>query len=294
LTKVKGSTPGSPILTAMPETYGLDAYSPRQIAERVNELGVAKARLPLPSLVMLGMLAGAFIGLGSLFFVIVQSDATLGFAAKRVLGGGVFSLGLLLVVVAGAELFTGNNLLAMAWADGKVTTREVLFNWLVVCAANFAGALVLTMLVFFSGHAAMNGGAIAATYREIAAAKTALPPLQAFFSGVMCNVLVCMAVWMALAGRSVVDKLAAIALPIAAFVAAGFEHSVANMYLIPLGMLLQSAAGEPVELWGLARNLLPVIGGNLVGGSLLVALVYYVIYLRPGRDRTSSARAALH
>jgi formate transporter len=276
----------------MPEIYGFDAYSPRQIAERVNELGVAKARLPLLSLLMLGMLAGAFIGLGSLFFVIVQSDASLGFAAKRVLGGTVFSLGLLLVVVAGAELFTGNNLLAMAWADGKVTTREVLLNWLVVCAANFAGALVLAMLVFLSGHAAMNVGAIAATYREIAAAKTALPPLQAFFSGVMCNVLVCMAVWMALAGRSVVDKLAAIALPIAAFVAAGFEHSVANMYLIPLGMLLQSAAGEPVELWGLARNLLPVIAGNLVGGSVMVALVYYVIYLRPGRDRTSSARTA--
>jgi formate transporter len=276
----------------MPEIYGFDAYSPRQIAERVNELGVAKARLPLPSLLMLGMLAGAFIGLGSLFFVIVQSDASLGFAAKRVLGGTVFSLGLLLVVVAGAELFTGNNLLAMAWADAKVTTRELLFNWLVVCAANFAGALVLAVLVFLSGHAGMNGGAVGAAYREIALAKANLPLLQAFFSGVLCNVLVCMAVWMALAGRSVVDKLAAIVLPIAAFVAAGFEHSVANMYLIPLGMLLQNSAGEPVELWGLARNLLPVIAGNLVGGSVMVALVYYVIYLRPGRDRTSSARTA--
>ena len=276
----------------MREIYGFDAYSPPQIAERVNELGVAKARLPMASLIMLGMLAGAFIALGSLFFVIVQSDATLGFAAKRILGGGVFSLGMLLVVVAGAELFTGNNLLAMAWADGKVTTREVLVNWLVVCAANFAGAIVLAMLVFLSGHTAMNGAAVADTYRQIAAAKTGLPPLQAFFSGVMCNVLVCMAVWMALAGRSVIDKLAAIALPIAAFVAAGFEHSVANMYLIPLGMLLQAAANEPVVLSGLARNLVPVIAGNLLGGVVIVALVYYVIYLRPGRNRTSSARMA--
>ena len=276
----------------MHEIYGFDAFAPRQIAERVAELGVAKARLPLASLFMLGMLAGAFIGLGSLFAVIVYSDASLGFAARRLLGGSVFSLGLLLVVVAGAELFTGNNLLAMAWADGKLTTREVLLNWTVVCAANFAGALVLAGLVFLSGHTAMNAGAVAQTYREIAAAKTSLPPVQAFFSGVMCNVLVCMAVWMALAGRSVVDKLAAIVLPIAAFVAAGFEHSVANMYLIPLGMLLQGAAGEPVVLWGLARNLAPVIAGNLVGGSVIVALVYYVIYLRPARDRTSSARAA--
>jgi formate transporter len=276
----------------MPEIYGFDAYAPREIAGRVNELGVAKARLPVLSLVMLGMLAGAFIGLGSLFFVIVQSDATLGFALKRVLGGGLFSLGLLLVVVAGAELFTGNNLLAMAWADGKLTTREVLLNWLIVCAANFAGALVLAVLVYLSGHTAMNGGAIAQTYREIAAAKTGLPLVQAFFSGVMCNVLVCMAVWMALAGRSVVDKLAAIALPIAAFVAAGFEHSVANMYLIPLGMLLQGAAGEPVALAGLVRNLLPVIAGNLLGGSVIVALVYYVIYLRPARGVVSSQSAS--
>ena len=290
--KVKGRASGPSILPAMQEIFGSDAYAPRQIAERVAELGVAKARLPLASLFMLGMLAGAFIGLGSLFAVIVYSDASLGFAARRVLGGMVFSLGLLLVVVAGAELFTGNNLLAMAWADGKVSTRELLFNWAVVCAANFAGALLLAALVFLSGHSAMNGGAVAQAYREIAAAKTSLPPVQAFFSGLMCNVLVCMAVWMALAGRSVVDKLAAIVLPITAFVAAGFEHSVANMYLIPLGMLLQSAAGEPVVLWGLARNLVPVIAGNLVGGSVIVALVYYVIYLRPARDRTSSARTA--
>lgn len=268
-------------MSAPGPVFELDAYAPRQIAERVCELGVAKTRQPLLSLVMLGMLAGAFIGLGAMFMVIVHSDAALGFAAKRVIGGIVFSLGLFLVLVAGAELFTGNNLLAMAWAERRITTREVLFNWLVVCAANFAGALVLAALVFLSGHTALNGGAVGETYARIAAAKTSLPAVNAFFSGVMCNVLVCMAVWMALAGRSVMDKLAAVVPPVAAFVAAGFEHSIANMYLIPMGMMVEAAGGRPVELAGLARNLVPVIAGNLVGGSILVALVYHVIYVRP-------------
>ena len=263
----------------MASLYGFDAFSPAEIAERVEKIGVAKARLPLATLLMLGVLAGAFIGLGALYHAIVASDPALPHAVQRVLGGVVFSLGLLLVVVAGAELFTGNNLIALAWAEGKVTGRELAVNWLVVCAANFAGAVGLASLVFLSGHAQ----AYAATYLKIAAAKTSLPFVQAFFSGVMCNVLVCMAVWMTLAGRSVVDKAVALVLPISAFVAAGFEHSVANMYFIPLGMMLQAAAGQPVELSGLARNLVPVIAGNLVGGSVLVALVYYVIYRWPLR-----------
>jgi formate/nitrite transporter len=260
---------------------GFDAYSPREIAERVQAACVAKARTPLLSLVMLGFLAGAFIGLGSLFYVIVASDASLGFAAQRVLGGLVFSLGLLLVVVAGAELFTGNNLLAMAWADGCVTTREVLGNWIVVCLANGAGAVGLAVLVFLSGHADMNGGAVGRTYVQIASAKANLPPLTGFVRGILCNVLVCMAVWMTLSGRSVTDKFVALLLPIAAFVAAGFEHSIANMYFLPLGFMLQAAAGGSPDLFGIVRNLVPVIAGNLVGGSVLVALVYYVIYRRP-------------
>ncbi|HET9651033.1 MAG TPA: formate/nitrite transporter family protein [Usitatibacter sp.] len=274
----------------METVYGLDAYTPREIAQRVSDVGVAKTKLPLLSVVMLGMLAGAFIGLGALFNVIVLSDATIPMAARRVLGGMVFSLGLFLVLVAGAELFTGNNLLAMAWAERKVTTGAVLRNWAVVCTANFAGALVLATLVFLSGHPGNDDGAVARTYMRIAAAKTSLPPARAFFSGVMCNVLVCMAVWLALAGRTVTDKLVAIVLPIAAFVAAGFEHSIANMYLIPLGMMLQAEAGQAVELSGLARNLVPVIGGNLVGGSVLVALVYYVIYVRPRVARGEEAK----
>jgi len=275
----------------MVPNLGFDAYAPREIAERVEGVCVAKAATPLLSLVMLGMLAGAFIGLGSLFYVVVVSDATLGFAASRVAGGVAFSLGLILVVVAGAELFTGNNLLAMAWAHGCVSTRDVLHNWTVVCAANFAGAVMLAALVFLSGHADMNGGAVGKTYLAIAAAKSNLPFWTAFFRGVMCNVLVCMAVWMTLAGRSVVDKVVAIVMPITAFVAAGFEHSIANMYFLPLGMMLSAAAGEPVRIAWLWTNLVPVIAGNIVGGSVIVALVYYVVYRRPVRGESQYGKS---
>jgi len=272
--------------TAPMQTNGFDAYTPREIAERVEAACLAKATTPLLSLAMLGVLAGAFIGLGSLFYVIVASDPALGFAAKRVLGGLVFSLGLILVVVAGAELFTGNNLLAMAWAHGRLTSGEVLHNWGIVCAANFVGAAGLALLVFLSGHAE----ALASTYLDIAATKAALPFWTAFWRGVLCNVLVCMAVWMTLAGRSVTDKAVAIVFPISAFVAAGFEHSVANMYFFPVATLLQLAAGAPLELSWLWTNLVPVIAGNLLGGSVLVALVYYVIYRRPSLDPRQKRR----
>jgi len=271
----------------MSSIYGFDAFSPREIAERIDAIGVAKARLPLRSMFLLSVLAGAFIGLGSLMFTLVTSDTQLGFAASRLLGGVVFSLGLLLVVVAGAELFTGNNLLAMAWAERKISTMEVLRNWAVVCAGNFVGAVGLAALVYLSRHWALNDMEVARQALRIAAAKAQLPADQAFFRGVLCNVLVCMAVWMATAGRSVTDKAIAIVPPIAAFVAAGFEHSIANMYFFPLALMLQ--AGEPalagtvpagtVSLGALFANLGPVIAGNLVGGSVLVAGVYWVIYL---------------
>ena len=271
----------------MAEILGFDAFSPQEIAARIENVGVVKARLPLLSTAMLGLLAGAFIGLGALYYVLVVSDSQLGFAASRVLGGLCFSLGLLLVVVAGAELFTGNNLLAMAWADGRITTWEVLRNWIVVCAANGIGAVGLAFIVFLADHSSMNGGAVARTYLEIAVTKTQMPFWTAFWRGVLCNVLVCMAVWMSFAGRSVMDKLVAVVFPISAFVAAGFEHSIANMYFIPLAMLLKASGielppgGETIGLAGLTGNLVPVIAGNLVGGSVLVALVYYVIYRRP-------------
>ncbi len=263
---------------SMADLFGSDAYSPSQIAARVSEVGVAKARLPLLSLLLLGVLAGAFIGLGALMYTLVASDAGLGFAAQRLLGGLAFSLGLILVSVAGAELFTGNNLLAMAWASGRVSTPEVLRNWALVCAANFAGAAGLALLVWLAGHGSTNHGAVGQTAIRIATAKAELPLAEAFWRGVLCNVLVCMAVWMTLAGRSVTDKVLAIVFPITAFVAAGFEHSIANMYFFPLAMAL----GAPLGVGDMLHNLLPVIAGNIVGGSALVALVYWVIYLRPG------------
>jgi formate/nitrite transporter len=270
----------------MNELYGFDAYAPREIAERVENVGVAKARLPFLPLAMLGVLAGGFIGLGAMFFTLVTGDASLGFAAARVLGGVAFSLGLILVVVAGAELFTGNNLIAMAWAEGKVSTFEVLRNWTIVCVANFAGAAGLAVIVFLSGHLGINGGAVALQAVKIAAAKAALPAVEAFYSGVMCNILVCMAVWMAFAGRSVIDKAVAIVFPISAFVAAGFEHSIANMYFFPVAMLqLSSAASavpgaELIDTAHMLRNFALVIAGNIVGGSVLVALVYHIVYRR--------------
>ena len=277
----------------MSEIFGFDAFSPKEIAERVEKIGVAKARLPLISMLMLGVLAGAFIGLGALYFVLIKSDASLGFATSQLLGGLAFSLGLILVVVAGAELFTGNNLLAMAWADSKITTFELLKNWIIVCCANFIGAAGLALLVFLSGHAEMNNGAIADEYVKIATAKCTMPFWTAFFKGILCNVLVCLAVWMALAGRSVIDKVVVIVFPISAFVAAGFEHSIANMYIIPLAMLLETFGNTvpdtPAITWiGFFSNLVPVVLGNLIGGSVLVALIYHVIYRwAPGRNKNA-------
>ena len=273
----------------MPELFGSDAYAPKEIAAKVETVGVAKAHMATLPLVMLGLLAGAFIGLGGLLFIIVKSDASLSFAVSQLLGGFVFCLGLILVVIAGAELFTGNNLLAMAWADGQITTREVLRNWLWVCAANFVGTTGLALLVYLSGHTHMNGGAIGTTVLKIALAKQNLVWHEAFFRGVLCNVLVCMAVWMAMAGRSVMDKVIAIVFPITAFVAAGFEHSIANMYFMQLALIIQyfepvaaanalGVAGNALSVAGMLGNLVPVILGNLVGGSVFVGLVYHLIY----------------
>ena len=259
------------------EVFGLDAYAPKEIAARVIAVGVGKARLPVLTLILLGVLAGAFIGLGALMYTLVLSDASLGFAATRWLGGLVFSLGLVLVTVAGAELFTGNNLLAIAWAGGHISSRELLRNWALVCAANFVGAAGMALLVWLAGLSEMNQGEVGRAVLRIAGAKAQLPWPRAFFLGVLCNLLVCMAVWMCMAGRSVSDKILTIVFPISAFVAAGFEHSIANMYFFPLAMLL----GAPLGAEAMFANLLPVIAGNIVGGSGLVALVYWLVYLRP-------------
>lgn len=268
------------------EIYGFNAFSPAEIATRIETVGVTKARLPIASMLMLSVLAGAFIGLGALYYVLVRSDPGLGFAVRQVLGGAVFSLGLLMVVVAGAELFTGNNLLVMAWAAKKITTRELLRSWAIVVFGNFVGAVGLACLVVLSGHPAANQGAVAVQYLAIAEAKTNVEFIPAFFSGVLCNALVCIGVWMAIAGRSVADKAVAILFPISAFVAAGFEHSVANMYLIPTAMLIQmtsdSAGSAPILWGGFLSNMVPVILGNITGGSVFVGGVFHVIYRRSG------------
>ncbi len=278
----------------MAEVFGFDCYSPKEIAERVENVGVTKANLPPVSMAALGVLAGGFIGLGAMFFTLVVSDANLSFAVARVLGGTVFSLGLILVVVAGAELFTGNNLLVMAWVGRRISTAKLLENLVVVYFANLIGAVGLAVLVAWSGHAKMAGGTVGKAAVAIAAAKCALPFAEAFFKGVLCNVLVCLAIWLAMAGRNVADKILAIIFPIAAFVACGFEHSVANMYFIPLGLFLRpEVAGTSIVnldalTWtGFAQNLLPVTLGNLVGGAGMVGLVYWVIYRR-GTEAQSS------
>ena len=264
------------------ETSIVDAYTPREIAEKVERLGVAKARTDGLTLLVLALLAGAFISLGALFFVTVVTDAKLGFGVARLLGGLAFCLGLVLVVVAGAELFTGNNLLAMAWADGLIGTRDVVRNWLVVYAGNVIGCLCTVVLVLWGDIASLGGGGIGETAIRIAIAKANLSPGEAFARGVLCNMLVCLAVWLAMGGRSVTDKILAILFPITAFVAIGFEHSIANWFFLPYGFLIAPQGAVPLA--GIATNLAAVTAGNIVGGTLLVAGVYWVAYLRGTRE----------
>jgi formate/nitrite transporter len=255
----------------------MDAYSPAQIAHMIEKGGVAKVRLPLLKMAALGTLAGAFISFGAMFYTLVMTGSDLGFGPGRLLGGVAFSLGLILVLVGGAELFTGNNLIVMAWAERKVTTAELLRNWGVVYLANFAGALGSVALFYLAGLLDVNDGAVGETAAAISRAKLELDSSTAFFRGVLCNTLVCLAIWLCFAARRVTGKILAIVFPISAFVALGFEHSVANMYLIPIGMLAQ---GDGIDGIALIANLVPVTLGNIVGGSGLVALTYWLVYLR--------------
>lgn len=248
-----------------------DAWSPAEIALRIEDVGVKKANLPAETLWALAALAGAFIGLGAQFFLVAMTGtADLG-GLQRVIGGGVFSLGLILVVVAGAELFTGNNLMVMAWAEGRLSLRALLRAWGIVLVGNALGAVGLAVLVGLARPSAE----VLATAVAVATAKAALPIHVAFLRGVLCNVLVCLAVWCVASCRSTGDKILAVLWPISGFVAMGFEHSVANFYLFPL-----AAFGGPLDPVGVTRNLLAVIAGNVVGGGGLVAATYAWIYLR--------------
>lgn len=263
-----------------PVALTVDAHPPERIAELVREVGVRKAALPFLQTALLGFLAGVFIAIGSMLYTVVMTDPAMGPGVARWVGGLAFSLGLILVVVAGAELFTGNNLIVMACAARKITLAALARNWAIVYAANFAGGVAAAVMVWAGDSYAIAGGRTAETAIAIAQGKVALPFGEALVRGVMCNVLVCLAVWLCYASHTVTDRILAILFPIAAFVALGFEHSVANMFLIPVAMLY---GAEGVTLGGLVANLVPVSIGNMIGGGLFVGGVYWVIYLRrPG------------
>jgi formate/nitrite transporter len=262
----------------------VDAYAPAQIAVRVRDVGVAKATAPVLTTLALAVLAGAFISLGALFYTMTVTATAAGpaapFGLSRLAGGVAFSLGLVLVVIGGAELFTGNNLIAMAWAAGRVSSAQVLRNWFWVYAGNLLVALGTVALVLLAGVHQLGDGALGETAIRIARAKVSLDPVQALARGVLCNVLVCLAVWLCMGARSVTDKVLAIVFPISAFVACGFEHSVASMYFLPIGLAL-----APLAAADAAVNLALVTVGNILGGTVLVAGVYWFVYLRHGNDK---------
>jgi formate/nitrite transporter len=258
-----------------------DAYSPREIAIKVQAAGVVKARSDALSVLVLAVLAGAFISLGALFFIAVVTGSNLGYGVTRLLGGIAFSTGLIMVVVGGAELFTGNNLVAMAWASRLISVRDLLRNWVLAYAGNVLGALGTVVIIWTAGVDELGGGGIGQTARAIGQAKADLGVVRAFALGIMCNALVCMAVWLAMGGRSVADRAIGIVFPIAAFVAIGFEHSIANWFFLPYALVLDGN-GEGGLILGALTNLAAVTAGNIVGGTLLVAGVYWLAYLRRG------------
>jgi len=268
---------------------GMDAFAPAEIAALVETRGVAKANAPFVTTFVLGVLAGAFIALGAVLATMIGTGSQLGFGVTRWLSGIGFSLGLILVVVAGAELFTGNNLIVMSVVSGKVPIARLLRNWTIVYIGNFVGALSIAVFVWLGDWGSQDEGAVGASAVSIAAAKASLPFWDVLWRAVLANALVCLAVWLATGGRTIVDKVFAIVFPISAFVASGFEHSIANMYFIPVGLLLQRdlPGGEAVEgldVLGFGSNLAAATIGNVVGGAVLVGLVYWFVYLRPRRE----------
>jgi formate/nitrite transporter len=287
----------------------IDALLPPEMAARAEFLGVRKAEMPFLKMFMLSVLAGAFISLGAIFattagagtMAVSAPDGSVAFSTglpygvTRLLMGLVFSLGLILVVIGGAELFTGNNLIVMAWANGKVTGSALLRNWLIVYAGNFVGSIGTVLLMFLTRQHTFGANAMGITALRIGVAKVDITFVQAIALGILCNALVCMAVWLTYSARSTMDKIAAVIFPITAFVAAGFEHSIANMYFIPYALFIKDFDPEFIAAvsdrvanldfltWQafLFNNLIPVTIGNIIGGGLLVAAAYWAIYLRP-------------
>jgi formate transporter len=286
----------------LPAEFGLDALLPPGMARRAEAIGVVKASMPVPRVLLLAVLAGAFIGLGACLSTVATtgSEDLIGSGPTRVLAGVVFSLGLVLVVVGGAELFTGNNMLVMAVVARRLTVRAMLRNWAIVYAGNLVGAMGTAWLVYLSGQYRTDSGAVGRNALDTAAAKAALPFDEALVRGILANALVCLAVWLCMSARSVIDKVVAVVFPVTAFVAAGFEHSVANMYFLPIGLFVKagapdgfwSARGTTADAYGgltwrtfLIDNLVPVTIGNVIGGAVLVGLVYALAYPAPGSRR---------
>jgi formate transporter len=273
------------------DTHGFDALLPAEMAIRAERIGAQKARMNVLSLFVLAILAGAFIALGAMFATtaLAGADGVIPFGVSRLLAGSVFCLGLILVIVGGAELFTGNTLIVIAWAAGEIRLSEMLRVWLIVYIGNLTGAVGTAVLVFLSGQYLADHGTVGAVALMLAVDKVTLPFDRALFLGILCNVLVCLAVWLSYGARTITDKVLAIVFPVSGFVAAGFEHSVANMYLIPIGLFLKmwGPANAATALDGLTwpaffLSLIPVTIGNIIGGGVFVGAVYWFIYLRPG------------
>jgi formate transporter len=277
----------------------VDALLPPEMAARAEDVGVRKARLDAVSLFALAVLAGAFISLGAVFATTVSAGTgDLPYGVVRLLAGLAFSLGLILVIVGGAELFTGNTLIVMAWASGKVGWRLVLRNWTIVYMGNLLGALGTVAVMFVAGQYAFGDGSVGSSALAIGNTKVGLEFVPSIALGMMCNALVCLAVWLSFSARTTTDRILAIVPPIAAFVAAGFEHSVANMYFIPQAIAIRRLA--PTDFWaaidhvpgdfpnltveGFVANLIPVTIGNVIGGGVMVGVVYWFVYLRGARS----------
>lgn len=270
----------------------VDALLPLAMAKRSETIGERKATMPLVPTLVLGILAGAFIALGCIFYTVVMSSghSQLPFGVSKLLGGLAFSLGLVLVIVGGAELFTGNNLIVMAWASRRVSSLQVLRNWFIVYVGNLIGAFGIAALVYVAGIADQNQGEVGNQMIAIAVAKSSHTWVQAIAAGILCNILVCLAVWLCLSARSVADKVLSIIFPITAFVTVGAEHCVANMFFFPIAIMVQSDrpmdANTSTVQWSdfLLANLIPVTLGNVIGGAVLVGLVYWFVYLHHAKD----------
>jgi formate transporter FocA len=279
--------------------FSLDSLMPSEIANKAESIGIKKAQMDTLTIFVLAILAGAFIAIGSIFATTVWAGgSSLPYGVYRLLGGLVFCVGLILVAVAGAELFTGNILIVMAYANKKVSIHQVIRNWFVVYIGNFVGASGTVVIMLLTKQYLFGKGLIGLSALSIAQTKTNFDPIQAFFLGVMCNALVCMAMWLCYSGHTVTDKILAIIFPTTAFVAAGFEHCVANMYFIPLGLFIKQFAspefwtteamtGHQLETYAnltwpnfVLNNLIPVTFGNIVGGAGLVGFIYWFAYLR--------------